>query len=144
MSSIGGIKIGKAARAERAARFAADKAGPPPPPPERRIAHPDFERSRIQRSDPEEKLVALCRRKLINGEALTPPQQAALAKLGLTPEAVLAEAELRQRSGAAVTRDVRRSRMRRPRRLPRLAPTRAMHLLCCQDCTSRLLRGWGC
>jgi hypothetical protein len=106
MSSIGGVKISKQARAERAQRFAADSAAPPPPPPERRFAHPDFDRSSIQRSDPEKKLVALCRRKLTNGEALTPPQLAALARLGLTPEAVLAEAEQLEASPPAIYREL--------------------------------------
>lgn len=92
MASIGGVRVDKAAKHARAARFAADAAAGVPEAPERRFAHPDFARDKITRTDPAEKLVSLCRRKLAAGEALSPVQLAALAAAGVNAGALAAEA----------------------------------------------------
>ena len=64
MASIGGGVISKAAKKARAQRFAEEAALPPPPPPERRLAHPDFARGVVVRSDPTEKLLSMLTRRL--------------------------------------------------------------------------------
>lgn len=91
----GAASLGAAARQARAARFAAEAAAGAPPPPERRFAHADFERAKIVRTDPEEKLLGLCRRKLLGGDALSDVQLAALGRLGVSVD------ELREEAAAA-------------------------------------------
>lgn len=83
MSSIGGLSIDKHSKKLRAQRFAADEAEGPPPLPERKFAHP-VKKQDIKRTDPEEKLISLCKRKLANGEGLSEAQVAALSRIGLT------------------------------------------------------------
>lgn len=91
MASIGSLG-GHAAKAARAERFAAEAAAGAPEAPERRFAHKDFDRARIVRTDPDEKLLSLLKRKLATGEELTPVQLAALAKVGVPLDELRAEA----------------------------------------------------
>ena len=95
MASIGGIKPPpKKVVAARAARFAVESSLPPPEV-ERRFAHADFSREKIVRSDPVEKLVALCKRKLGGGDdatLLSDGQRQAMADAGISIETLIAEA----------------------------------------------------
>lgn len=69
-------------KAKRAARF--ETAEPPPPVRARgAMAHPG---GKIVTSDANEKLLALIRKRLATGQALTPAQSAALQQLGIAPE----------------------------------------------------------
>ena len=78
------------AAAQRAARFAATHEVPPLP--ERKLAPADARRDKITRTDPVEKLVALCKRRLASGSSLGDQQIAALQAAGISVEQVAAEA----------------------------------------------------
>lgn len=84
------LRATSAEKKQRAARFSSAEGGTIPDPPVKKMAHQDVA---IKVKGSQTALVDLCRRRIANGEALTPSQEEALTRAGLSAETLRAEVE---------------------------------------------------